>query len=81
MGDLWDAPNQQVVHADSSGPWEEGAGGGELTEPEPTVQQQEDLSALTKAELLERAQAQGVEADETMTKAQIIRALEGEATQ
>jgi hypothetical protein len=77
MGDLWDAPNQQVVHADGSGPWEEGAGGGELTEPEPTAQQQEDLSALTKAELLERAQAQGADVNETMTKAQIIEAMEG----
>lgn len=27
MGELYDAPNQQVVRADGSGPWEEGTGG------------------------------------------------------
>ena len=26
---FWDAPNQQVVRADESPPWEEGTGGGE----------------------------------------------------
>ena len=36
-GELWDAPNQQVVRADESPPWEEGTGGepGEGTPPEP----------------------------------------------
>ena len=27
MGDQYDAPNQQVVRADGSAPWEEGSGG------------------------------------------------------
>jgi hypothetical protein len=70
MSELWDAPNQQVVRPDASGPGDEGTGGSE------PAQQSEDLGSLTKAQLLERADAQGVEADESMTKAQIIEALE-----
>jgi len=34
-GEQWDAPNQQVVRADGSAPWEEGEGGSTL-EPTPT---------------------------------------------
>jgi hypothetical protein len=33
MGDTLDAPNQQVVRPDESGPWEEGSGGSENPAP------------------------------------------------
>jgi hypothetical protein len=32
-GEVWDAPNQQVVRADESPPWEEGSGGGVAAAP------------------------------------------------
>ena len=38
MGDLYDAPNQQVVRPDGSAPWDEGEGGGEGAAPEPQAQ-------------------------------------------
>jgi hypothetical protein len=69
-GTQWDAPNQQVVRDDASGPWEEGTGGS----PEGPVADQ--LDAMTKAQLLEQAAAQGVDANEGMTKAEIIQAIE-----
>jgi hypothetical protein len=65
-----DAPNQQVVRADGSGPADEGGGG---SAPESEA---ERLDRLTKAELLDEAAARGVEADAAMTKAEIRAALE-----
>ena len=34
-GTMWDAPNQQVVRADESPPWEEGTGGEAPDPPDP----------------------------------------------
>ena len=73
----YDAPNQQVVRPDGSGPWDEGEGGS--THPEPAPQQaeeeaeaQEDLDEMTKAELLEYAQEIGVSpANNNMTKEEL----------
>jgi len=67
----WYAPNQQAVRADGSGPAEEGTGGND-TGDAPEV----ELASMTKAQLLEEAAARGVEADDSMTKAQITEALE-----
>ena len=90
-GAFYDAPNQQVVRADQSGPWEEGTGGdpGEPVAPppppeEPGVQQQQagrptdaDLDAMTKAELLAYAQSQGISpANNDMTKEQIRESID-----
>ena len=36
MGEIHDAPNQQVVRPDESAPWEEGEGGSEHPEAIPT---------------------------------------------
>jgi len=73
MSELWDAPNQQVVRADGSGPWEEGTGGeGGGTAVEPLG----GLDAMTKAQLLEYAAAHGIEADESMTKAEVRSAID-----
>jgi hypothetical protein len=64
MGDLLDAPNQQVVRADGSAPWDEGTGGGDGDE---TVN-----GGPTKAELLERARELGVSpANAAMSKAEL----------
>ena len=65
-GQLLDAPNQQVVRADASAPWDEGTGGEAAPE----------AKSMTKAELLDAAAAAGVDADESMTKAQIQEAIE-----
>lgn len=67
-GTIWDAPNQQVVRRDASAPWDEGDGG---SDPEIPV------STMTKAELLERAEAVGADVDETNTKAEIVEAIGG----
>ena len=61
----YDAPNQQVVRADGSGP------GVDMEGPPPP-----GLDSMTKAELLEHAEAQGVEVDDSMTKAEITEAIE-----
>jgi len=68
MSELWDAPNQQAVGLDP--PWVEGTGGSSEGEVTPST------DSMTKAQLLEQAKAQGVEADESMTKAEIQAALE-----
>jgi hypothetical protein len=72
MGDLYDAPNQQVVRADGSAPWEEGTGGSTPPEVEPTKGEQSELDAMTKDELLAKAQELGVSpANAAMSKAEI----------
>jgi hypothetical protein len=71
MSELYDAPNQQVVRADGSGPWEEGTGGEseEDTGGESDVVQPVDLDAMTKDELLAYAQQLDVSpANAAMTK-------------
>jgi hypothetical protein len=72
----WYAPNQQAVRGDESGPAEEGEGGTERIDPEP-VQPMDELDELTKEQLLDRAEALGVEADRTMNKAEIKEAIRG----
>ena len=67
----WDAPNQQVVRADASAPWEEGDGGGEpggRADPQPT-----ELDGLTKDELLEHAAERGVELPDAARRRPSIR--------
>jgi len=66
MGQMWDAPNQQVVREDESPPWEEGAGAGGNPDP-----QSGGLDAMTKAELLEHAQGLGLDVSEHHTKAEL----------
>ena len=64
---VWDAPNQQVVRADQSGP-------GISDEPDPPANGGEatGLDAMTKDELLAYAQELGVSpANAAMTKAEI----------
>jgi len=71
MSELWDAPNQQVVREDQSPPWEEGDGGSPDAEPKAS-----GLDAMTKTQLLEYAAANGIEADESMTKAEVRSAID-----
>lgn len=66
----WDAPNQQVVRADESAPWEEGEGG---STPAPPAN---ELDSMTKDELLAYAADHDVEADISMTKADIRAAID-----
>jgi hypothetical protein len=68
MGELMDAPNQQAVRADGSGPWEEGTGG-ETAEVAPT------LDEMTKAQLLRYAADHELDVDETLTKGEIRAAI------
>jgi hypothetical protein len=77
-GQMWDAPNQQVVRADQSPPWEEGTGGEEV-EPSPTATgtDRPDLDAMTKDELLEQAQSLGAKpANNAMTKDELRAAID-----
>jgi hypothetical protein len=54
-GDQYDAPNQQVVRPDGSGPWDEGTGGSSGdTEPEP-VQESEESEDSEQSEESEEA--------------------------
>lgn len=69
-GTVWDAPNQQVVRADESPPWQEGGGGGAEATGDKT------LDEMTKAELLAEAVARGVAANDSMTKDEIRAAIE-----
>jgi hypothetical protein len=73
----WYAPNQQAVRGDESGPGEEGEGGTEPIEVEPLEpgEEEADLDAMTKAELIDEAERRGVDVDPTATKAEIREAL------
>lgn len=71
---VWDAPNQQVVREDQSPPWEEGTGNGGAPDL-PLADSGDDLDAMTKSDLLDYAAEHGVEADDSMTKAQIREAI------
>lgn len=66
-----DAPNQQVVRPDASAPWEEGEGGSTQAD----APEADPLDSMTKAELIEEADARGVDVDATATKAEIREAL------
>lgn len=71
-GATYDAPNQQVVRADGSGPADEGTGGSGGEEVQPT-----GLDAMTKAELLEHAKELGVSpANNDMTKEELRAAID-----
>jgi hypothetical protein len=70
-GQLYDAPNQQVVRADGSGPADQGTGGS-APEPQPT-----GLDAMTKQELLDHARELGVSpANNDMTKEELRAAID-----
>ena len=89
-GELWDDPNQQVVRADESASWEEGAGAGEAPEPPdppdppdpPTVppegngEEEIPLEEMTKSQLLRHAGKRGLELDESLTKSEIREAID-----
>jgi hypothetical protein len=66
---VWDAPNQQVVRADQSAPWDEGSGGEAAAE--------KAVDDMTKAELLAYAQEIGASpANNDMTKAELRAAVD-----
>ena len=68
MGNVYDAPNQQVVRPDGSAPWEEGDGGSSATS---------GLQAMTKDELLGMARSMGVTpANNATSKADLIAGIE-----
>ncbi len=73
IDDLY-APNQQLVRADGSGPAEEGDGGSTPEDPAPKAPD-DGLDAMTKDELLTEAAERGVDANSSMTKAEIIAAI------
>jgi hypothetical protein len=75
MTDRLDAPNQQVVRADGSGPSQEGSGA--TTAPESTAG--DDLDAMTKDELLAYAQQHGVDVDAGSRKDDIRQAIKDAA--
>lgn len=68
-GTQWDAPNQQVVRDDASGPWEEGTGG----DPGQPVA---GLDTMTKDELLAEAERRDLDVNQSMTKAEIRAAID-----
>ena len=73
----YDAPNQQVVRGDGSAPWDEGTGGGEDVGQgaAPEGDDQPGVDDMSKAELLDEAEARGVDVDASMTKAEIRAAI------
>jgi len=73
---VWSWPNQQVVREDQSGP------GVPDDNPDPPLADEaaaDPLEAMTKAQLLDEAAARGVDADDSMTKAEIRDAIGGAA--
>jgi hypothetical protein len=48
-GDQLDAPNQQVVRADGSAPWDEGHGGGKAAKSKPAAKAPDEKPASTPA--------------------------------
>jgi len=71
----WDAPNQQVVRADQSPPWEEGTGG-TPDEVQPTDGEEPTVDEMTKAQLLKHADSLGLDVDDAMTKAELRTAID-----
>jgi hypothetical protein len=72
-GEVWDAPNQQVVRPDASAPWEEGNGGSQ--NPEPKDDEPLTLDEMTKAQLLNYAAQHDIDVDDSMSKADIRAAI------
>ena len=68
----YDAPNQQVVRADGSGPADEGDGGS-VADPQTAA---DPLDDMTKDELIDVAADRGISVSGTMTKAEIRDAIE-----
>ena len=90
-GTVWDAPNQQTVRPDQSGPWMEGTGGsgpegstdpqqagqGDTAASAAPEQPSSDLDAMTKDQLLEHAQQLGITpANASMTKDELRAAID-----
>ena len=83
----YDAPNQQTVRADGSGPGVDmqaetsrGGGSGAVPAPPPVVETREEPAPdeMTKEELLAYAQELGVSpANKNMTKDELLAAVEG----
>jgi hypothetical protein len=71
-GHQYDAPNQQVVRADGSGPADEGSGGSGA----PAAASSDPLDDMTKDELIDVAAERGVSVSGTMTKAEIRDAID-----
>jgi hypothetical protein len=71
-GDSFDDPNREAVGLAPA--WEEGTGGGsgDETPPEPPP----ELDAMTKDELLAVAAERGLNANATMTKAEIRQVID-----
>ena len=69
IGELYDAPNQEVVGLDP--PWVEGDGGGGAA-----AKTDGGLDGFTKPELLEHAQGLGLDVSESNTKAEIRQAID-----
>ena len=86
MSEQWDAPNQQVVRPDESGPWQgkgQGAGAGAGADVDGTPEQGDtstgtpDMAGMTKDEMLAHAQELGVTpANHNMTKDELRAAID-----
>jgi hypothetical protein len=77
MSGLMDDPNRESLGLDPA--WVEGTGGDPGVEVSPSddaAPATNGLAQMTKAQLLEHAAALGVAASESMTKAEIIAAIE-----
>lgn len=75
----YDAPNQQVVREDGSGPWDEGTGGtpGAGARDESVQGETTELDTMTKDELLTHARSLGVSpANATMTKDELRESID-----
>ena len=70
VGEVWEADEERLAELNR-------AGYGKLAEPAPAPAEPEDLSKMTKAQLLAVAEVRGVEVENSFTKARIIEALEG----
>jgi len=78
MMSVYDAPNQQVVRPDGSGPADTGSGGSGAGEAgPPAADTGGDLDAMTKEQLLELATSLGVSpANAGMTKDELKAGIE-----
>jgi hypothetical protein len=74
-GTEWDAPNQQVVRADESAPWEEGTGGDAGATPKTGDDGEPTLDEMTKAQLLAYADEHDIQVDQSWSKAEIRAAI------
>ena len=77
--DRLDAPNQQVVRPDASGPADEGGGGSaseSAADGNGAADGEPDLDSMTKDQLLEEAQSRGLDVNAAMTKGEIRTAID-----